>query len=75
MKPSKRFSLNRADLQAQAKSAFIFLAPTLISLLVTLTPMVDVYFKGAPEKVAFGVILKWVLDQLVGLLRKYVAGK
>lgn len=75
MKPSKRFSLNFADYKAQAWSAFIFLLPTIVSFLTAMSPLVDMYLKGTPEKVAFAVIFKWGLDQLVGLSRRYVAGK
>ena len=75
MKASKKFSLNMADWKAQAKSALIFLAPSILAFLVTLTPAVQAIVPTTTEKMILLVVVKWGLDQLTGLLRRYVAGK
>jgi hypothetical protein len=72
---SKKFSLNMADLKAQAKSAFIFLAPSILAFLIALTPAVNAIVPNTTEKLLLLVVVKWALDQLTGLIRKYIAGK
>ena len=75
MKPSKRFTLNKADLKAQFTSAVIFLAPSLLAFLAVLTPAVANIATNTTEKMLLVVAIKWGLDQLTGLLRRFVAGK
>ena len=71
---STRFTLNKADLKSQVRSAFIFLAPSLLSFLVTLTPAVNSIVPDSTGKLIFLIILKWALDQVTGLIRRYVDG-
>ncbi len=72
---SKKFSLNKKDLEAQAKSAFIFLAPSLLAFLVALTPQVDSIVPDTNNKMILIIVLKYTLDQLTGIVRRYVDGK
>lgn len=72
---SKKFSLNKKDLEAQAKSAFIFLAPSILAFLVALTPQIDSLVPDTKNKMLLIVVVKYGLDQLTGLVRRYVAGK
>jgi len=75
LKQSPQFTLNKADLLAQLKSAIIFLAPSLLAFLAVLTPAVSNIATNNTEKMLLVVAIKWGLDQLTGLLRRYVAGK
>jgi hypothetical protein len=75
MKPSKAYTLNKADLINQAKSALIFLAPSLLAFLAVLTPAVNELVPDTTQKLVLLVIVKWVLDQGTGLLRKFLEGK
>ncbi len=75
MKQSAKYSLNRADIEAQLRSAFIFLAPSLLAFLVVLIPAVNSITPDTTGKLFVLVVVKWILDQLTGLLRRYVAGK
>jgi hypothetical protein len=72
---SKRFTLNKADIEAQVKSAFIFLAPSFLAFIVALSPAISSLKADTPTKVLIIVLVKWGLDQLTGLLRRSVAGK
>ncbi len=74
-KASPQFSLNAADLKSQLNSALIFLAPSLLSFLAVLTPAVAALVPTTTEKMVLLIVVKWVLDQLTGLLRKFVSGK
>lgn len=75
MKPSKQFSLNKADIQVQLKSALIFLGPSILAFLVALTPALDSVTPDTTQKMILVMALKWGLDQATGLLRRYLAGK
>lgn len=75
MKPSPKYSLNLNDLKAQLKSAFIFLAPSILAFLVALSPSINSLTLDTPTKMLLVVIVKYILDQLTGLVRRYVAGK
>lgn len=72
---SKRFTLNQDDLQAQLRSAIVFLAPSILAFLAVLTPAVNSLVPETTEKMILLVVIKWVLDQVTGLVRKFVAGK
>ncbi len=74
-KPSKRFSLNTTDWKNQAKSAFVFLAPSILAFLLALTPQVDALVPDTKNKMLLVIAVKWGLDQLTGIVRRYVAGK
>ena len=74
-KPSKANTLNMVDIKAQAVSALIFLAPTVISLIAILTPQADALFPDPTQKMIALAVMKWVGDQLTGLVRRYKAGK
>lgn len=75
MKPSKAFTLNKADLINQGKSALIFLAPSLLAFLAVLTPAVNELVPDNTQKLVVLVVVKWVLDQATGLLRRFLEGK
>ena len=75
MKPSKANSLNLADYKAQVKSAVIFLGPSLLAFLTVLIPTVSAIVPSTTEKLILLTVIKWALDQCVGLLRRYLAGK
>lgn len=75
MKPSAKYTLNVADWKAQGKSAVIFLAPSVLAFLVTLTPAVNSVVPDTTQKMVVLVAVKYVLDQLTGLLRRYLDGK
>ena len=68
MTPSKRFTLNRADLTAWSQQTLIFLAPYLIAL-------IPVIINQVPKEWEYGVITVWVLNRIWDLLRRFVAGK
>jgi hypothetical protein len=72
---SKANSLNMADLKAQLKSALIFMGPSILAFLAVLTPAVSAIVPTTTEKLILITILKWGLDQLTGLVRRYLAGK
>ncbi len=74
-KVSPQFSLNAADLKSQLKSALIFLAPSLLAFLAVLTPAVSSLTPTTTGKLLVLVVVKWGLDQLTGLIRKFVASK
>lgn len=71
-KISPQFSLNAADLKSQLKSALIFLVPSLLAFLAVLTPAVSSIAPTTTEKMLLLVVVKWGLDQLTGLLRKFI---
>lgn len=73
MQPSPKFTLNKADIQSQLKSALIFLGPSLLAFLLALTPAVSALTPTTAGKVLLIIALKWGLDQLTGLLRKFLA--
>ena len=70
MKQSKRFTLNKDDVKRWLKNALIFSAPALLMLLA------DV-LKALPDWVSGPWLLAamFVVNQLVDLIRKYIAGK
>ena len=74
MAQSKQFSLNMADVKAQLKSAFIFLAPSLLAFLVALSPAIQGLKPTTTQEILMVVVLKWALDQVTGLIRKYIEG-
>lgn len=74
-KPSKSGELNMTDWKAQAKSALIFLVPSAIAFLTVLTPAVNGLVPDTTQKMLLLVVVKWGLDQVTGLLRRYQAGK
>jgi len=74
-KPSKRFQLNETDWKNAANSALVFLAPSLISLVIVLTPQVEALVPDTTNRLILLAIIKWGSDQLLGILRRYEAGK
>lgn len=66
-KPSKKFSLNRSDLESIAKGAAIAIGSALITYLIELLPSVD-FGDMTPIVVAIAGIL-------LNSGRKYLAGK
>lgn len=75
MRPSRAFTLNRADLINQGKSALIFLAPALIALLTVLTPQVAAIVPDSSTKAILLTFLIWLLNQATGMLRRFLEGK
>lgn len=75
MKPSKAFSLNKADLINQGKSALIFLAPSLLAFLTVLTPAVNDLVPDGTLKLLLLIVIKYLLDQATGTLRRFLVGK
>jgi uncharacterized membrane protein len=75
MKPSAKYSLNKADIKAQAKSALIFLGPSILAFFVALSPAIESLKADTTTKMILIVIVKYVLDQLTGILRRFLAGK
>lgn len=68
MKPSNRFTLNRADVEKWVKNAATFLAPAALIFLVAIQ-------SGVPLKDALLAVYTWGLSTAIDLLRKYIAGK
>lgn len=75
MKKSKAFSLNKADIEAQVQSALIFLAPSFLAFLVALSPAIDGLKADTTEKMLIIICVKWALDQLTGLIKRFIQGK
>ena len=75
MKQSAKFTLNKTDVVSQAKSALIFLGPSLLAFLVALSPAVNSITTDNTQKMFLVIAVKWGLDQLTGLLRKFLAGR
>lgn len=72
---SKQFTLNETDWKAQAKSAFIFVIPSLLALLTVLTPTVQAIVPEGEQQAILLAVLVWGLNQVTGLLRRFQAGK
>jgi len=72
---STRFHLNAEDIKSQLRSAIIFLAPSILAFLAVLTPTVNAIVPTTTEKMLLLVAVKWALDQITGLIRKFIAGK
>ena len=75
MTPSPKFTLNKADLQSQLRSALIFLGPSLLAFLIALSPAISALHPTTTGWIFLVVVLKYGLDQLTGLLRKFLDGK
>jgi hypothetical protein len=71
---SKKFSLNMEDVKAQAKSAFIFLAPSILAFLVALSPAVQSLKPNTTQEIFAIIAIKWALDQATGIVRRWVDG-
>jgi len=65
---SKRFSLNREDLQKWAKNTLIFLAPALIIFLTAIQ-------SGVPVKEALYSMYLWALNVVIDILKKFIQEK
>jgi len=72
---SRAFSLNKADLINQGKSALIFLAPALIALLTVLTPQVAAIVPIDRTEAIVLTVLLYLLNQATGTLRRFLEGK
>lgn len=68
MIPSKRFTLNRADMERWARNAAIFLAPAGLVFLTALQ-------SGATLRAAVLALWVWLLSTATDLLRKFIANK
>ena len=75
MKPSGKFSLNTLDYKAQLNSALVFLAPSLLAFLVALSPAIDGLKADTTEKMLIIIGVKWALDQVTGLIKRFISGK
>ncbi len=67
VRPSERFTLDRNDLTKWSRNALVFLAPALLVLVASIVKVVPTDFK-------YGAVVLYLLNLLVDLLRKFVAG-
>ena len=65
---SARFTLNKADWLRWGKNALVFLAPALVVLLGSVKDLI-------PKDASYGVILLYVVNLVVDLIRKFVKGR
>lgn len=65
---SKRFELNKVDWLKIGKNSLIFLAPAVIVFLGAIRT-------GADMKDALYLVYLWVIDVIIDILRKFIAGK
>lgn len=68
MKPSKRFTLNKQDVEKWAKNAAIFFAPAALLFLTELQT-------GHSFKEALVAIKLWGFNIAIDLIKKFIAGK
>lgn len=68
MKASKRFDLNRVDVEKWANNAAIFLAPALLLFLVSVQ-------SGSDWREALKFVELWLLNTIIDILRKFIAGR
>jgi len=68
MKPSKRFTLNKADLIAWSKNALWFLTPTLLVLIPSIVGVI-------PSDWKYAAIAIYLLNRVMDMLRRWQAGK
>jgi len=68
MKASKRFELNRVDVEKWATNAAIFLAPALLLFLVSIQ-------SGSDWREALKFVELWLLNTVIDVLRKFIAGR
>lgn len=67
MNQSKRFTLNRADVEKWGMNMFIFLGPTLVILIGSIVKIV-------PQDAKYGAVTLYILNVLVDLLKKFLQG-
>ena len=78
---SKQFSLNRADLAAAFKSALIFFAPVILIYLGSILLLLEQPSHMAkladflPNNATVIAIEVWILNQILGIFRRYISGK
>lgn len=65
---SKKFQLNQVDLKKWLNNTLIFAAPALLIFLTQIE-------SGKSIKEASAVLYVWVLNTLIDILKKYLAGK
>ena len=68
MKASTRFTLNQEDVKKWLTNALVFLAPALFVLFASVADAI-------PADAKYGVFVLYVINVLVDLLKKFVAGK
>jgi hypothetical protein len=68
MKPSARFTFNKADFLNWGKNTLIFLGPALLVLLAS-------FQSAVPSDYKYGALILFVLNIATDFLRKFVAGK
>ena len=68
MKQSAKFTLNKDDAIKFGKEALIFLGPTLLVLLPSVA-------NALPSDWKYAVIVIYILNRLVSLLKLFLAGK
>lgn len=68
MKPSKRFDLNKEDLNKWINNSLVFFAPALLVFLIQIQAGKDINESLVAVKL-------WVLNTLIDLLRKFISGK
>jgi len=67
---SKRFTLNKADLERVARNALIFAAPALLLLLADIVKALPDWVSGP-----WLVVALWFVNWATDLIRKFIAGK
>lgn len=65
---SNRFQLNKEDIRKWGKNALIFLAPTILVFIASLSQLV-------PQEAWYGAILLYLINILTDLFRKFIAGQ
>ena len=68
IKPSLRFTLNKADLIAWSKNALVFAGPALLVFIGSV-------IQAVPADWKYAVITIYVLNRLTDFLRRYLQGK
>lgn len=68
MKDSKKFTLNKADIQRWLTNTLIFAGPALLVLLASAAKIV-------PTDSQYAVVALFVINVATDLLKKYLAGK
>lgn len=67
MKQSKRFELNRADVEKWVKNALIFAGPLLIVVIPSIIGQI-------PSDWKYAAITIYILNTILDFIRKYIAG-
>lgn len=70
MAVSKRFTVNKADIQKVLHNALVFAAPALLVLLADLVKALPEWLTGI-----WLVVALYIVNVIVDFIRKFVAGK